>query len=923
MTPLRCNQSPARSLLLIGWDGADWKVASPLIDRGEMPQLANLVEHGASGPLASYPPYLSPMLWNSIATGKYPHQHGIAGFATADPQTGRLVPMASTQRRCKAVWNILSEQGLTAHVICWFASHPAENVTGVCVTEAFPRPVPKGASWPLPAGAVHPSGLAAEFAELRVRPEEVDPAILELFVPRASEIDLSKDRRLEQLAVRLAELYSVHNAAIAALDRGPCDFLAVYYHFIDWVGHDFMDFHPPRRPHVPEREFDWYADVVNSAYRLQDLLLRDLLAHAGADTTAVICSDHGFHSDARRPLRVPQVSAGIAIWHRAQGLFAAAGPGIARDALVPGATLLDVAPTLLHLLGLPAGADMDGRVLTAALAPGSPAPRTLPSWERVPGSHPRPRHLTALSTDDQAALLEQFAALGYVDLAPHGPEAPAASNDRDNRWNLAMSLRHAGRDESAWTLLDALHLDCPEDPRYAYHLALVQLALGLTAEAATTAETIADFTPGISQGHLLLADLAIARGDASVALAQLDAAECAGALTSHLRRGQALLQLGRAPEAAAAFRSAIEADHEDPSAWLGLAQTLLRAGQSPDAETCAREALALAPTMAAAHLTLGRALAVQHQVADARTAFTRAAELNPRLAAAREALARLQGAPFQQVDVDFSTLTEAVDRLRATSAARRTELARIQAARRRGTRPVDRFDPPLPKHGADSPAAPTTAGQTFVIVSGLPRSGTSLMMQMLARGGLPPMTDGQRAADEHNSEGYYEWEEAKNLPRDHSLIVQAAGKVVKLVSPLLAHLPTSYRYKIIFMLRPPAEIARSQHKMRTANPRLADETSGPVCEQTASETTLGPAQPPPSPDTMEPRLASHQQEALALLRAAPNIEVLTVDYPRLVAAPAAEVARVAAFLGRALLPAPELMPAAVQPKLYRERESPP
>ena len=125
-------------------DGADWEIASPLIDAGEMPQLANIVNNGASGPLASLPPYLSPMLWNSIATGKYADQHGILGFTTTDPATGKLAAITSTQRKCKALWNILGEQGLTAHVMGWFASHPAENVTGVCVTEAFPRPVAKG-----------------------------------------------------------------------------------------------------------------------------------------------------------------------------------------------------------------------------------------------------------------------------------------------------------------------------------------------------------------------------------------------------------------------------------------------------------------------------------------------------------------------------------------------------------------------------------------------------------------------------------------------------------------------------------------------------------------------------------------------------------------------------------------------------------
>jgi predicted AlkP superfamily phosphohydrolase/phosphomutase/tetratricopeptide (TPR) repeat protein len=945
MHTIRSADPPTKRVLLVGWDGADWKIASPLMDAGELPQLANLVAHGASGPLASLPPYLSPMLWNSIATGKYADQHGILGFTTTDPVTGRLAAITSTQRKCKALWNILSEHGLKAHVLGWFASHPAENVTGVCVTEAFPRPVAKGADWPLAPGSIHPPELADEFAELRLRPEDVNPDILRLFIPRMAEIDSMKDRRPEQLAIRLAELYSVHNAAIAALDRGPCDFLAVYYHFIDWVCHDFMDFHPPRRPQVPEREFEWYRDVVNSAYRLQDLLLRDLLAHSGPDSTVVLCSDHGFHSDARRPVRIPMVSAGIAIWHRAQGIFAAAGPCIARDALVPGATVLDMTPTVLHLLGLPAAADMDGHVLASALA--SPvAPKKIPSYENISGPNPRPRHLAALSQDDQRALLDQFAALGYVDLTTRGPESPAVANDRDNRWNLAITLRHAGKHEAALAVLEQLHLERPEDARYAFHLAMCQLHLGLTDEAAATAETIADFSPGNTQADALLAEIALCRGDTDTALAHLAAADASASEANAsaappvkptssnpssqisksassswppesdpsklnlLLHGQTLLRQNKILEACAALRAAVEADNENPSAWLAYAQALLQAGHPADAEICAREAVALAPTLAMAQFTLGQSLATQQKNPSARAAFTHARALNPRLVAATRALDRLEGKPFVATVPDFAEKLEEtppVNALRSASAERRAAYAAALAQLRATAKPLTQFTPSLsaspatnPQSAIPNPQSPATSAPPLVLVSGLPRSGTSLMMQMLARGGLPPMTDGHRAADSHNPEGYFEWDEIKNLPRDPTLIARSAGHAVKVVSPLLPHLPALHHYKIIFMLRPPAEVARSQHKMRS--------------QLVAS----GPA---PDVFAMQPRLAQHAEAMLAALRAAPNVELLTVDYPALIADPAASCARVAAFLGAELLPTISAMPSAVRPELHREKES--
>jgi hypothetical protein len=101
----------------------------------------------------------------------------------------------------------------------------------------------------------------------------------------------------------------------------------------------------------------------------------------------------------------------------------------------------------------------------------------------------------------------------------------------------------------------------------------------------------------------------------------------------------------------------------------------------------------------------------------------------------------------------------------------------------------------------------------ITIVSGVPRSGTSLMMQMLAAGGLVPLTDGQRAADGSNPRGYFEWERARSLPREPDTISQAEGKVVKVISALLPSLPGTYSYKVIFMERALAEVAASQTAM--------------------------------------------------------------------------------------------------------------
>jgi hypothetical protein len=101
----------------------------------------------------------------------------------------------------------------------------------------------------------------------------------------------------------------------------------------------------------------------------------------------------------------------------------------------------------------------------------------------------------------------------------------------------------------------------------------------------------------------------------------------------------------------------------------------------------------------------------------------------------------------------------------------------------------------------------------ITVVSGLPRSGTSLMMQMLAAGGLLVLTDGERQADADNPRGYYEWQRIKLLPQQPNCMREAEGKVVKVISQLLFALPSAHVYRIIFMQRPLAEVVASQSEM--------------------------------------------------------------------------------------------------------------
>ena len=136
---------------------------------------------------------------------------------------------------------------------------------------------------------------------------------------------------------------------------------------------------------------DYSEESKNEAmsfYRGCDEIIGQLVEAAGPDSLTNVVSDHGFHSDHLRPAVTPDTPAGITVWHRKQGIFAASGPGLLADELVHGAGLLDVTPTVLTWLGLPVGDDMDGKPLVAAFE-SPPEIRRIPSWEDVAGDDGR------------------------------------------------------------------------------------------------------------------------------------------------------------------------------------------------------------------------------------------------------------------------------------------------------------------------------------------------------------------------------------------------------------------------------------------------------------------------------------------------------------------------------------------------------
>ncbi|WP_422014817.1 alkaline phosphatase family protein [Roseateles sp.] len=599
----------ARKLLLVGWDAADWQMMHPLIDAGRMPHLKRLVEHGTIGNLATLQPMLSPLLWTSIATGKRAYLHGVHGFVEPTPDGTALRPTASTTRQCKALWNILAQSGKRCQALGWFASHPAENINGACVSELF-HVAPASATpddWPPQPNAVFPASLADDLAELRLHPAEVTASMLLQFIPKAAQLDQRDpevQRLLSTLARRLAECISLHSLTTALMEEQPWEFCTAYYDMIDRVGHDFMAFHPPRMANVRPDLYEPLCGVMNAVYEFHDQMLGRLVELAGPDAHVMIVSDHGFLNGASRPTQTISPEQ----WHRPFGTLLLAGPGIRKDATLPGATLLDIAPTVLTLFGLPVGRDMEGRVLVNAFEK-PPAIERIDSWEAVPDPvyDARVREAAAEDPAAAAASMRQMVELGYI-------EAPGEDVERDivraraaQKFNLACTCldgRHAGR---ALALALELAAQFPQEPAYRVFAGQAAIAAGDGAALLGIADDLERLQPGHPQLPMFRAFQHWIAGDAATALRHFEQAARDGHDNAWLqcRIGRACLRLRQWAQAEQAFRRALELDANNAEAHYGLSVALPRQGQVEEGVQSGLRAIAIQHDDPLAHFQLG------------------------------------------------------------------------------------------------------------------------------------------------------------------------------------------------------------------------------------------------------------------------------------------------------------------------------
>lgn len=448
--------------LLIGWDAADWNLIMPLIEKGKMPHLKTLMAKGSYGTIETLQPALSPMLWTSIATGKTADKHGVLGFIEADLESGNPRPVSVSSRQCKAIWNILSEQGYQTNVIGWWPSHPAEEINGVSVSNLFFKNSPSDKAI---SQSVFPINWEEKLIQQKIDPENITLTELSNFVPNASSINQEKDKHLHNLAALVTHARSVQQAAKKIMTETSWDFTAVYFDVIDQVCHTFMKFYPPQMEGIPTEYYELYHQVVDEMYVLHDVMLGEMIELVGEETNIILLSDHGFYSNYLRPVRLPNDPASPALEHAPFGVCCFKGKSMKRNFEISGASLLDITPTLLQLYELPVAEDMDGSILSSIFLEEQSITK-IKSWESE-----QPNKMVSKSSWQSTTALFQLMELGYVQRFDGNKEQTLKKIINESHYYLASVLLQQKKYKEAIALLQPIYQENKTMIRYALKLA--------------------------------------------------------------------------------------------------------------------------------------------------------------------------------------------------------------------------------------------------------------------------------------------------------------------------------------------------------------------------------------------------------------------------------------------------------------------
>ena len=383
---------PVRRVTLIGIDGLGPRRLHDGVVGGRLPALGLMVKRGAYGPLATLRPTEAPPIWTTVFTGRLPRDHGIKSFAVyhlrgsptafeALPK-GALVGMIertglverasvnARSRRSRALWNALNAFGIETGVVRFWGTHPPERVKGFMLSHTFHHP-PGGPA--RAAEVLHPPDLLNEVWARMVEPQLVPTQLVDDFVDSSVPGSVREWPWRHELVERgLAPDLTYHRAGSVLRAAYDPPFFATYFYGLDVVGHAFLRYaEPDRFGDVRPEEVRRYGRVLDRYESLVDEWVGESLQPPKTGEVVLVVSGYGMEpvSLARRLLAPARgaAPAGGTLAGAPDGVLLAFGDGVRPGAAISGASVLDITPTVLYLMGLPVARDMEGRVLTEML----------------------------------------------------------------------------------------------------------------------------------------------------------------------------------------------------------------------------------------------------------------------------------------------------------------------------------------------------------------------------------------------------------------------------------------------------------------------------------------------------------------------------------------------------------------------------
>jgi predicted AlkP superfamily phosphohydrolase/phosphomutase len=416
--PLRTEHvSPQRRVFLVGIDGLSGELIREGAQRGRLPSFARLLRRGAQGNLRTLVPTEGPPIWTSIATGRLPRDHGVKSFTryrlrgsetlydllpkealVSWLERGALVtrvPVTAGSRQRRAVWEALNAFGIQVGVVRFFGTHPAERVQGFMLSNYFHL---LRADEARAREALHPPALLSEIRGRSVSADDLDQTLVTRLAGRAAASGAEPPWRRELLERALAPDLSYERAGRALRAAYDPAFFATYFYGLDVVGHAFLRYARPEEfGDVSEDDARRLGGVQDRYTSLLGEWVGGLADELRGDDVLLVVSGYGMRPVPwwRRALNAVTAARSPSGEHAGvgSGFLLAVGAGVRVGSTLQGASVLDVAPTVLYLMGLPVARDMPGRPLTELLLPevARRQPVTfIPSYESLAVTPPAP-----------------------------------------------------------------------------------------------------------------------------------------------------------------------------------------------------------------------------------------------------------------------------------------------------------------------------------------------------------------------------------------------------------------------------------------------------------------------------------------------------------------------------------------------------